>query len=88
MNFAHRWLVLVLFGVLMALGGAACVSNDPPGLPPACAALNACCSLPTFDPSETVSCQETAQSGQETDAGCGEQLATYQQQGQCPLDGG
>jgi hypothetical protein len=69
-----------------ALASSACTSGDN-GLPPACNALFACCSSSSFDQSMAIGCEETAQSGSDTDAGCGEQLAEYQAQGRCP-DGG
>ena len=79
------------FGLLASLSfGAfvvavfACGSNSTSS---ECAALAACCASPNFS-AVPSSCYETATSGELTDATCEMMLQAYQQQGQCPSDGG
>jgi hypothetical protein len=62
------------------------VACNPSTGAPACNALANCCTSPNVD--DPSSCLETAQSGVETDAACGAQLAMYVASGQCGDAGG
>ena len=82
-----RNLRAILFGVLggaALLGAIECTSSTGA---PACNALAECCTNPALG-GAVSSCLETAQSGELSDASCGQALTMYQQSGQCPFDGG
>jgi hypothetical protein len=71
-------------GLVVAAGSVALyviVSCGSNGGAPACNALAACCT--NLGGAES-SCNATATSGELDDAGCGDQLAMYQANGQCP----
>ncbi len=70
---------IVSVGCMVLSMLAACDGSN--ATPPACSALAACCANLGGG---TSSCSATATSGSLSDAGCGAELATYQQNGQCP----